>query len=70
MEAIFMRNWWKQIPKRVRSVVSTVFVGSIVAYMLIVGGMSVFADPNLDTLLLSVIGAALLTFIAYQAIKK
>ncbi|WP_236634136.1 MULTISPECIES: hypothetical protein [unclassified Exiguobacterium] len=65
-----MRNWWKQIPKRVRSVVSTVFVGSIVAYMLIVGGMSVFADPNLDTLLLSVIGAALLTFIAYQAIKK
>ncbi|OGX78364.1 hypothetical protein EVJ25_09690 [Exiguobacterium sp. SH1S4] len=70
MEAIFMRNWWKQIPKRVRSVVSTVFVGSIVAYMLIVGGMSVFADPNLDTLLLSVIGAALLTFIAYRAIKK
>ncbi|WP_236636045.1 hypothetical protein [Exiguobacterium sp. SH5S13] len=65
-----MRNWWKQIPKRVRSVVSTVFVGSIVAYMLIVGGMSVFADPNLDTLLLSVIGAALLTFIAYKATKK
>ncbi|EPE63233.1 putative membrane protein [Exiguobacterium sp. S17] len=70
MEAIFMRNWWKQIPKRVRSVVSIVFVGSIVAYMLIVGSMSVFADPNLDTLLLSVIGAALLTFIAYRAIKK
>lgn len=65
-----MRNWWKQIPKRVRSVVSIVFVGSIVGYMFIVGGMSVLDDPNLDTLWLSVIGALLLTFIVYQATKK
>ncbi|MCC5892527.1 MAG: hypothetical protein JJU47_07900 [Exiguobacterium sp.] len=70
MEAIFMRQWWNQIPKRIRLVVTTVLIGSIVAYMMIVGGMSVLDDPNWDTLWLSVIGAALLTFISYQATKK
>lgn len=65
-----MRQWWNQIPKRVRSVVSIVLFGSIVGYMFAVGGMSVLDDPNLDTLWLSVIGACLLTFIAYKAIKK
>lgn len=65
-----MRQWWTRIPKRVRSVVSIVFVGSIIGYMFIVGGMSVLDDPNLDTLWLSVIGAFLLTFIVYQATKK
>ncbi|QUE85963.1 hypothetical protein KB235_12520 [Exiguobacterium alkaliphilum] len=70
MEAIFMRHWWNQIPKRVRHVVATVLIGSVVAYMMIVGGMSVLVDPNWDTLWLSVIGAALLTFISYRATKK
>lgn len=65
-----MRRWLNQIPKRVRSVVSIVFVGSIVAYMLIVGGKSVLDDPNVDTLWLSIVGAVLLTFIAYRATKK
>ncbi|WP_246514211.1 MULTISPECIES: hypothetical protein [Exiguobacterium] len=65
-----MRHWWNQIPKRVRHVVATVLIGSVVAYMMIVGGMSVLVDPNWDTLWLSVIGAALLTFISYRATKK
>lgn len=65
-----MRHWWNQIPKRIRSVVSIVFFGSIIGYMFIVGGMSVVDDPNLDTLWLSAIGACLLTFIAYRATKK
>ncbi|MCT4787079.1 hypothetical protein ACFQO8_09835 [Exiguobacterium aestuarii] len=43
---------------------------ALLLYMLIVGGQSVLDDPNIDTLWLSVIGAALLTFIAYMATKK
>ncbi|WP_214739532.1 hypothetical protein [Exiguobacterium sp. s48] len=43
---------------------------AILLYMLIVGGQSILNDPNIDTLLLSVIGAALLTFIVYRATKK
>lgn len=65
-----MRHWWNQIPKRVRHVVATVLIGSVVSYMMVVGGRSVLDDPNWDTLWLSVIGAALLTFISYRATKK
>ncbi|WP_215113346.1 hypothetical protein [Exiguobacterium sp. s63] len=43
---------------------------AILLYMLIVGGQSVLDNPNVDTLWLSVIGAALLTFIVYRTIKK
>lgn len=43
---------------------------ALLLYMLIVGGQSVLNDPNIDTLWLSVIGAALLTFIVYRATKK
>lgn len=65
-----MRHWWQQIPKRVRLALVSVLVGSVVTYMLVVGGRSVLDDPNWDTLWLSVIGAALLTFISYRATKK
>ncbi|WP_167330582.1 MULTISPECIES: hypothetical protein [Exiguobacterium] len=43
---------------------------ALLLYMLIVGGQSVLDNPNIDTLWLSVIGAALLTFIVYQTSKK
>lgn len=43
---------------------------AVFLYMLIVGGLSVLNDPNWDTLWLSVIGAALLTFIIFQTTKK
>jgi threonine/homoserine/homoserine lactone efflux protein len=50
--------------------VLTVVTLAVLGYMILLGGKSVLDDPNWDTLWLSVIGAALLTFIAYQATKK
>lgn len=43
---------------------------ALLGYMVFLGGRSMLDDPNWDTLWLSVIGAALLTFIAYKATKK
>jgi hypothetical protein len=43
---------------------------AILGYMVFLGGRSMLDDPNVDTLWLSVIGAALLTFIVYRATKK
>lgn len=45
-------------------------VVALLLYMLTVGAESVLDDPNWDTLWLSIIGAALLTFIVYQTTKK
>lgn len=42
----------------------------VLGYMVFLGGQSMLHDPNWDTLWLSVIGAALLTFVTYQATKK
>lgn len=73
VEAMFMYkllNWWLKIPRPVRMGALAVFTTALVAYMLFVGGRSVLDDPNLDTLWLSVIGAALLTFIVYKTAKK
>lgn len=63
-------GWWLRIPRRVRMTVLTVVTLAVLGYMIILGGKSILDDPNWDTLWLSVIGAALLTFIAYKATKK
>lgn len=63
-------GWWLRIPRRVRLTALTVVTLAILGYMVFLGGRSMLDDPNWDTLWLSVIGAALLTFIAYKATKK
>lgn len=63
-------GWWLRIPRRVRLTALTVVTLAVLGYMVFLGGRSMLDDPNWDTLWLSVIGAALLTFIAYNATKK
>ena len=63
-------GWWLRIPRQVRVIASTLVTLAILGYMVFLGGRSMLADPNVDTLWLSVIGAALLTFIVYQTTKK
>jgi threonine/homoserine/homoserine lactone efflux protein len=63
-------GWWLRIPRRVRLTALTVVTLAVLGYMVVLGGRSMLDDPNWDTLWLSVIGAALLTFIAYKATKK
>ncbi|WP_404353453.1 hypothetical protein [Exiguobacterium aurantiacum] len=63
-------GWWLRIPRRVRLTALTVVTLAMLGYMVFLGGRSMLDDPNWDTLWLSVIGAALLTFIAYKATKK
>ncbi|ERG66155.1 MULTISPECIES: hypothetical protein [Exiguobacterium] len=63
-------GWWLRIPRRVRLTALTVVTLAVLGYMVFLGGRSMLDDPNWDTLWLSVIGAALLTFIAYKATKK
>ncbi|UTT42131.1 hypothetical protein [Exiguobacterium aurantiacum] len=63
-------GWWLRIPRRVRMTVLTLVTLAVLGYMVFLGGRSMLDDPNWDTLWLSVIGAALLTFIAYKATKK
>lgn len=63
-------GWWLRIPRRVRLTALTVVTLAVLGYMVFLGGRSLLDDPNWDTLWLSVIGAALLTFIAYKATKK
>ena len=63
-------GWWLRIPRRVRVTALTVVTLAVLGYMVFLGGRSMLDDPNWDTLWLSVIGAALLTFIAYKATKK
>jgi|GEM_PF-2614050 len=63
-------GWWLRIPRRVRLIALTVVTLAVLGYMVFLGGQSMLDDPNWDTLWLSVIGAALLTFIAYKATKK
>ena len=63
-------GWWLRIPRRIRMTVLTLATLAVLGYMVFLGGRSMLDDPNWDTLWLSVIGAALLTFIAYKATKK
>lgn len=63
-------GWWLRIPRQVRVTALTLVTLAILGYMVFLGGRSMLDDPNVDTLWLSVIGAALLTFIVYQATKK
>ncbi|MFK3985807.1 MULTISPECIES: hypothetical protein [Exiguobacterium] len=63
-------GWWLRIPRRVRMTALTVVTLAVLSYMVVLGGRSMVNDPNWDTLWLSVIGAALLTLIAYKATKK
>ena len=63
-------GWWLRVPRRVRVTLLTVVSLGILGWMITLGFKSTFIDPNFDTLWLSVIGAALLTFITYQATKK
>ncbi|MCT4777530.1 MULTISPECIES: hypothetical protein [Exiguobacterium] len=63
-------GWWQRIPRRVRLTALTVVTLAVIGYMVFLGGRSMLDDPNWETLWLSVIGAALLTFIAYKATKK
>lgn len=63
-------GWWHRIPRRIRRTALTVITLAVLGYMVFLGGRSMLNDPNWDTLWLSVIGAALLTFVAYKATKK
>ncbi|WP_232939092.1 hypothetical protein [Exiguobacterium aurantiacum] len=63
-------GWWLRIPRRIRMTVLTLVTLAVLGYMVFLGGRSMLDDPNWDTLWLSVIGAALLTFITYKATKK
>lgn len=63
-------SWWHRIPRRVRVTALTIVTLAVLGYMVFLGGRSMLADQNWDTLWLSVIGAALLTFVAYKATKK
>lgn len=63
-------GWWLRIPRQVRVTALTLVTLAILGYMVFLGGRSMLADPNVETLWLSVIGAALLTFIVYRATKK
>ncbi|WP_321284206.1 hypothetical protein [Exiguobacterium profundum] len=63
-------GWWLRIPRQVRVTALTLVTLAILGYMVFLGGRSMLDDPNFDTLWLSIIGAALLTFIVYQATKK
>ncbi|MFN3366474.1 MULTISPECIES: hypothetical protein [Exiguobacterium] len=63
-------GWWLRIPRRIRMTVLTLATLAVLGYMVFLGGRSMLDDPNWDTLWLSVIGAALLTFITYKATKK
>lgn len=63
-------GWWLRIPRRIRMTVLTLATLAVLGYMVFLGGKSMLDDPNWDTLWLSVIGAALLTFITYKATKK
>lgn len=63
-------GWWQRIPRWVRLTVLTAATLAVLGYMVFLGARSMLDDPNLDTLWLSVIGAAVLTFITYKAIKK
>lgn len=63
-------GWWLRIPRQIRLTALTLVTLAILGYMVFLGGRSMLADPNFETLWLSVIGAALLTFIVYRATKK
>ncbi|MFN3632413.1 MULTISPECIES: hypothetical protein [Exiguobacterium] len=63
-------GWWLRIPRQVRVTALTLVTLAMLGYMVFLGGRSMLDDPNVDTLWLSVIGAALLTFIVYRATKK
>ena len=63
-------GWWLRIPRQIRVTALTLVTLAILGYMVFLGGRSMLDDPNVDTLWLSVIGAALLTFIVYSATKK
>lgn len=63
-------GWWLRIPRQIRLTALTLVTLAILGYMVFLGGRSMLDDPNFDTLWLSVIGAALLTFIVYKATKK
>ncbi|QUP86407.1 hypothetical protein KD909_10640 [Exiguobacterium sp. PFWT01] len=63
-------GWWLRIPRQIRVTALTLVTLAILGYMVFLGGRSMLDNPNFDTLWLSVIGAALLTFIVYQATKK
>lgn len=63
-------GWWLRIPRQIRMTVLTLATLAVLGYMVFLGGRSMLDDPNWDTLWLSVIGAALLTFITYKATKK
>ncbi|WP_031421315.1 hypothetical protein [Exiguobacterium sp. NG55] len=63
-------GWWLRIPRQIRVTALTLVTLVILGYMVFLGGRSMLDDPNFDTLWLSVIGAALLTFIVYRATKK
>lgn len=63
-------GWWLRIPRQIRVTALTFVTLAILGYMVFLGGRSMLDDPNVDTLWLSVIGAALLTFIVYRATKK
>ncbi len=63
-------GWWLRIPRQVRVTALTLVTLAILGYMVFLGVRSMLDDPNVDTLWLSVIGAALLTFIVYRATKK
>ncbi|WP_214797143.1 hypothetical protein [Exiguobacterium sp. s5] len=63
-------GWWLRIPRRIRMTVLTLATLAVLGYTVFLGGRSMLDDPNWDTLWLSVIGAALLTFITYKATKK
>lgn len=63
-------GWWLRIPRQVRVTALTLVTLAMLSYMVFLGVRSMLDDPNVDTLWLSVIGAALLTFIVYRATKK
>ena len=63
-------GWWLRIPRQVRVTALTLVTLAMLSYMVFFGVRSMLDDPNVDTLWLSVIGAALLTFIVYRATKK
>ncbi|MFY7868420.1 MAG: hypothetical protein ACOVQN_02880 [Exiguobacterium sp.] len=63
-------GWWLRIPRQIRVTALTLVTLAILGYMVFLGGRSMLDDPNFDTLWLSVIGAALLTFSVYKATKK
>lgn len=65
-----MKSWWYRIPRRIRATVMSILFIALITYMMVVGTQSVLTDPFVDTLWLSIIGAALLTFVAYRATKK